>query len=114
MGYRSQVVLAVGPDKIGHLLTMLSANQQAFQMFQEGLVAGTKDYMQKGDLLLVWRDIKWYTSYDCVGVFAEFIDSCLHEDNEQFRFVRVGEDVDDIKVLGEYSYDVYPATDIVY
>jgi hypothetical protein len=38
----------------------------------------------------------------------------MHEDNEQFRFVRVGEEVDDIKVLGEYSYDVYPATDIVY
>ena len=114
MGYRSQVVLAVGPEKIGHLLTMLNANQKALQMFQEGLIAGKKDYMQEGDLLLVWHDIKWYTSYDCVGVFAEFIDSCLDEDDEQLRFVRVGEDPDDIKVLGEYSYDVYPVTDIVY
>jgi hypothetical protein len=114
MGYRSQVVLAIGPERIGHLLTMLSANKEAFQMFQEGLVGGKKDYIQKGDLLLVWNDIKWYTSYDCVGVFAEFIDSCLDGDEEQFRFVRVGEEPDDIKILGEYSYDVYPSTDIIY
>jgi hypothetical protein len=114
MGYRSQVVLAIGPERIGHLLTMLSTNEKAFQMFQEGLLKGQKDYMQKGDLLLVWNHIKWYTSYDCVGVFAEFIDSCLDEDEEQFRFVRVGEEPDDIKILGEYSYDVYPSTDIIY
>tara|TARA_R110000824_G_scaffold46748_6_gene133967 strand:- start:569 stop:910 length:342 start_codon:yes stop_codon:yes gene_type:complete len=113
MGYRSQVVLAIGPEKVGHLLTMLSANEDAFQLFQRGLKEGKKDYEEKGDLLLVWNDIKWYTSYDDVGTFAEFIDSCM-DDEEQFRFVRVGEEPDDIKILGEYSYGVYPSTDIIF
>jgi len=115
MGYRSQVVMAVSPRKLGDLLTALATNEEAFELFQHGLTEGQKDYKEDGDVLLVWSYIKWYTSFECVGVFDSFIETMIDEGhNEEYRFVRVGEEADDIFCAGSYALDIYPSTSINY
>ena len=115
MGYRSQVVMAVSPRVLGDLLTALSANKKAFQLFQQGLEEGKKNYEEDGDVLLVWSYIKWYSGYPDVDVFDKFIETMIDEGHHhEYRFVRVGEEPDDIFCAGEYSGDIYPSTSIVY
>ena len=115
MGYRSQVVMAVSPRKLGDLLTALASNQEAFELFQHGLTEGQKDYREDGDVLLVWQHVKWYGSFGCVGVFDSFIETMIEADEEdEFRFVRVGESSDDIFCAGDYACDIYPSTSIIY
>lgn len=115
MGYRSQVVMAVSPRKVGDLLTVLASNPEAFALFQDGLQEGKSDYQEDGDVLLVWGYIKWYASYECVGVFDKFIETMIDEGyDEEYRFVRVGEGSDDIFCVGDYALDIYPSTSIVY
>ena len=115
MGYRSQVVMAVSPRKLGDLLTVLASNQQAFELFQQGLADGEKDYSEKGDVLLVWNHIKWYESFTCVGLFKSFMqDLADSDDDEEYRFVRVGENHDDIDAAGDYCCDIQPSTSITY
>jgi hypothetical protein len=115
MGYRSQVVMAVSPRKLGDLLTAVAINKEAFELFQHGLEEGKKNYQEEGDVLLVWSYIKWYSSFDCVGAFDKFIEIMIDEGHdEEYRFVRVGEEADDIFCVGDYALDIYPSTSIVY
>ena len=115
MGYRSQVVMAVSPRKLGDLLTALAVNEEAFDLFQYGLTEGKKDYQEAGDVLLVWQHVKWYSSFECVGAFDSFIESMIENDEEdEFSFVRVGEGQDDIFCVGDYALDIYPSTSINY
>jgi len=115
MGYRSQVVMAVSPRKLGDLLTALATNEEAFELFQHGLTEGQKDYKEDGDVLLVWQHVKWYASFECVGAFDSFIESMIENDEEgEFSFVRVGESSDDIFCAGDYTHSIYPSTSIIY
>tara|TARA_Y100001963_G_C6533884_1_gene332361 strand:- start:167 stop:514 length:348 start_codon:yes stop_codon:yes gene_type:complete len=115
MGYRSQVVLAVGPERVGYFLALLSTNKAAFRLFQQGLEGGEKDYAETGDLLMVWDDIKWYESFECVGLFQSFMDACEEGGwEDEFRFVRVGEDGDDVVILGRYTDDINVSRAITY
>jgi hypothetical protein len=115
MGYRSQVVMAVSPRVLGDLLTALSANKKAFQLFQLGLEEGRKNYEEDGDVLLVWPYIKWYVGYGDVDVFDDFLHRMDEEEkHDEYRFVRVGEEPDDIMTAGCYACDIYPSTSIVY
>ena len=115
MGYRSQVVLAVGPERVGYFLALLSTNKAAFRLFQQGLEGGEKDYAETGDLLMVWDDIKWYESFECVDLFQSFMVACVEEGwEDEFRFVRVGEDGDDVVILGRYTDDINVSRAITY
>ena len=117
MGYRSQVVMAIGPEKIGGLLTLLSQSPKAMGLFQEGLEEGRKDYYEKGDMLLVWDQIKWYSGYEEVDIFDRFCDELEEADDceggDHFRFVRVGESHEDVISRGYYG-DIYASTSITY
>ena len=118
MGYRSQVVMAISPEKIGYLLTLLSQSPKAMELFQEGLEEGMKDYHEEGDMLLVWNSIKWYSGYEEVDTFDKFCDDLdcnpdADDGHDHFRFVRVGEDDEDIITKGGYG-DIYPSTSITY
>jgi hypothetical protein len=107
--------MAVSPRKLGDLLTALATNEEAFGLFQQGLQEGKKDYEEDGDVLLVWNYIKWYSSFPCVGAFDSFIETMIDEGHHhEYRFVRVGEEPDDIFCAGEYSGDIYPSTSIHY
>lgn len=93
MGYRSDIAFVV--------------KRSAFaDMWRQDADAMTKvtDYastiLKKDDSVLVlWNSVKWYDSYDEIGNFERLVSNL---DNEDYYFLRLGENNDDTEELGGY------------
>jgi len=109
MGYRSEVVLAVHKQVMGKFLQLVGQNDEMKTMcFSDAEVR--EDYAGEGNFLFRWSGIKWYTGYSGIDAVNEFMEWCHETDikdenfpedrqptgSEFFKFVRVGEDSDDI------------------
>ena len=110
MGYRSEVAFAIHPDKVGDFLAVLSTSKEALELCQgyPGHDKGMQsDVFMKGDLFVEMSGVKWYESYKGVAIIDKFIADTIDEDNgpDKVRFLRVGEDREDIQECGEYAYD---------
>ena len=106
MGYRSEVVFAIHPDKVSDFLAALSGCQEAYDLCRANDGMKT-DMFEKGDLFVAMNGIKWYDGYKDVDTIDEFIRKVIEDDDEpdKVRFLRVGEDPQDIQECGEYAYD---------
>ena len=108
MGYRSEVVLAVNKEIIPEFLAYLATNEEARILVYSHADHMDQDYEQGGHLLVSWSGIKWYESYPEIAVIEKF--TCeLDADTdkgEMFRFIRVGEDYEDIEQRG-YGFDIH-------
>ena len=51
------------------------------------------------DSRMYWDSVKWYEGFDCIDLIEDFIESIPEED---YRFVRIGEDSDDTQEAGDY------------
>ena len=106
MGYRSEVAFAIHPDKVGDFLAVLSASEAALDLcrWDNGM---RSDVFMKGDLFIHMDRVKWYDGYKDVDTIDEFIRKVIEDDDEpdKVRFLRVGEDREDIQECGEYAYD---------
>ena len=116
MGYRSEVILAVGPEVMPQFMVTMAKSPEARKMCW-----GEHDNMIKvysgveGAFLFYWNDIKWYDSYKEIQAIEDFIDWCenadievdgeMHNAAEYFRFVRIGEEMDDNEVKG-WGFDI--------
>ncbi len=114
MGYRSQVVFAIHPDKVSDFLAVLSGCQEAYDLCRANDGMKT-DMFEKGDLFVAMNGIKWYDGYKDVDTIDEFIRKVIEDDDEpdKVRFLRVGEDREDIQECGEYAYgdlNIIPAS----
>jgi len=116
MGYRSEVVLAVGKELMPHFLNVLAKEPDARAFVFKDNDCLREDYNGEGTLLVSWSDVKWYKeTYAPITAIQHFIDMCdsdgiegLEEPWEHFRFVRLGEDSDDIEEKGYLnSWDIY-------
>ena len=126
MGYRSQVVLAIAPELAGAFLSLFARNKEVEDLcrsadkFESG-------YREDGDWLMHWDHIKWYPSFPEIADVVDFIEAVELDDmsdyglgdapkgkridgteyeadwSEYFRFVRIGEDMDDIDEYGYYG-----------
>ena len=110
MGYRSEVAFAIHPDKVADFLAVLSTSKEALELCQgyPGHDKGMQsDVFMKGDLFVEMSGVKWYESYKGVAIIDKFIADTIDEDNgpDKVRFLRVGEDREDIQECGEYAYD---------
>jgi len=121
MGYRSEVVLAIDKVLMPHFLNVLAQEPDAVPFVFKHNDCLREDYDGKGILLVSWSDIKWYRdSYPPVTAIQKFIDHCdgdkiegLEEPWEHFRFIRLGEDSDDVEEKGYLnSCDIYITRDI--
>jgi hypothetical protein len=87
-----------------------------------------KDYDGEGNMLFAWDGIKWYDSYEGIAAIADFLDWCDSEDvpvsdeqkaqdksptpvthvvgHECYKFVRIGEELDDNEERGCGFWDV--------
>ena len=118
MGYRSEVAFAVHPDKVADFLAVLSGCQEAYDLCKgwSGNDTGMKsDVFEKGDLFVNLDGIKWYEGYKGVDTIDEFIRKVIEDDDEpdKVRFLRVGEDREDVVECGDYAWDdlrVIPAS----
>ena len=110
MGYRSEVAFAVHPDKVSEFLAVLAASPEALELCQgyPGHDKGMQtDVFMKGDLFVEMSGVKWYESYKGVDTIDKFIADTIDEENgyEYVRFVRIGEEYEDVVQCGDYAYD---------
>ena len=133
MGYRSQVVLAISKQLRPAFMAALAPNKDATALVFNHHDKLDLDYGGDGSLLVVWDGIKWYsgTGDNVIDLIDKFVDDAgcdtwefendpedLHgpesASSEHFRFVKVGEESDDIECRGEGFWDIYPHTSISY
>ena len=122
MGYRSEVVLVVGKEVMPQFMVTMAKSPDARSLCFLEADQREEDYEEKGNMLFAWSCIKWYDSYEGVAAIQDFLDWCDSEDvpvsDEQkaqdkspapvthvsgyecYRFVRIGEEVEDIEERG--------------
>ena len=126
MGYRSQVVLAISKHLTPFLTLKVTQNKAAESLVFADADTFDRDYGGDKSWLLVWDSIKWYESYEDIQALELFIhEACSDEykfeidgkkehSSEHIRFVKVGEESDDIELRGDGFWDIYPHTSISY
>ena len=107
MGYRSEVAFAIAPPLVDKFLAVMAASEKVRDLvkynekYQEGIQF---DKYEKGDVFVYLGSIKWYEEFEEVKKIKEFFDE-HEEDDDNIRFVRIGEDLDDTEVMGYYQDD---------
>ena len=127
MGYRSQVVLAISKQLRPAFMAALAPNKDATALVFNDHDILDLNYGGDGSLFVMWDSIKWYSGMgdNVIDLIDKFVDNAgsdvwFFDENdssgssEHFRFVRVGEESDDITVVGEGFWDIYPTTSICY
>ena len=131
MGYRSEVILAVGPEVMPQFMVTMAKSPEAREMCWASHDEMVKDYCGiKGAFLFRWSGIKWYDSYEGVSAIQDFVQWCedemiptgsknndgedeVQDASEFYRFVRTGEEMDDNEVQG-WGFDIHIARNIEY
>ena len=117
MGYRSEVILAVGPEVMPQFMVTMAKSPEARKMCFAEADTMIKDYCDiKGAFLFRWDHIKWYDTFEEVSAIQDFIEWCQTEKievdgkevnaDEYYRFVRIGEEMDDNEVEG-WGFDIH-------
>ena len=104
MGYYSDVALCLTKNGMDQLKTALAeaeknnpGNFAAIKM----LIGGEPSKIDEGSgsVVFLWEGEKWYDEFDEIAFVGEFMDNLSHED---FLFIRIGEDYDDIETRGSF------------
>ena len=83
MGYRSEVILAVGPEVMPQFMVTMAKSPEARKMCFAEADTMIKDYCDiKGAFLFRWDHIKWYDTFEEVGALQDFIEWCQCEQIE--------------------------------
>ena len=134
MGYRSQVVLAISKQLRPAFMAALAPNKDATALVFNDHDILDLNYGGDGSLFVMWDSIKWYSGMgdNVIDLIDKFVDEAesdeweFEEDpldpdsgagsasSEHFRFVKVGEESDDIECRGEGFWEIYPHTSISY
>lgn len=112
MGYRSDVAIACTKEcYIRHALLLKDFNE----------VSNIKRMENDDNFYWFFTEWKWYSRYPEVNMFNKFVEEAINYCDEtgpysdyDIGFIRIGEEVDDIEVLGDpYSrgLDVYRSID---
>ena len=119
MGYRSDVAIAIHKDLHGDLLTFLNTEKLMAEIFGDHSdFEFDKDYQCEGHWLFTCNSVKWYTNFDDykdIQMFEKFMDAMEEVDEKvvKYRFIRIGEEIDDIEYRGEwYDSDLYVKREI--
>ena len=109
MGYCSQTMLVIDKDLVPHFMVATSGcpKTQAF-CFQDSDVF-EQDYNGEGAMLFYWTRVKWIEGYNEIDLIEKFLADCEYEGTRtslKFRFIRIGEDYDDIVDRGDCFWDI--------
>jgi hypothetical protein len=123
MGYCSEVVLAIGKEIMPHFLGVLAKEPDTRSLIFKHHDHLDQDYNGEGTLLVVWHTIKWYDSHAPIKAINSFIEQCElemvdgfdGESSEHVRFVRLGEDNDDVEERGTlHDWDISMSRSLSY
>ena len=117
MGYRSEVILAIGPEVMPQFMVTMAKSPEARKMCFAEADTMIKDYCDiEGAFLFRWGHIKWYDTFEEIEAIQDFIQWCedarIEVDgkevnaDEYYRFVRIGEEMDDNEVHG-WGFDIH-------
>lgn len=107
MGYYNDVVLSIAPEATDSFYPLLSSDQALYDLVMKGSLSFAISKFRKGDILIEWHEIKWGDRYPEVAKLIKWISSLPEE---HYRFVRVGEDNNDIEENGDYGWDYIQVT----
>jgi len=99
MGYRSHVVIAMREEIVADFLTLMAVNEGVKELC---ITEMKTDAYSKGDLLVEIQGVKWYDAFPEVRAINEFV---AEQDNKNIRFLRAGENHDDMIEEGDYVAD---------
>ena len=116
MGYRSDVIFACVADAVPIMLAEAgksAALQELLFVHADEQLLG--DYDSEGSYLFSWTSIKWYGGYPAIQAFNQMIDKIIEKlDEEAYRCVRIGEEMDDNQIEG-FGFDhIYISREITY
>ena len=112
MGYRSDVVFAIDAKLVPALMAMFAKCESTQRLCTQECDELDTDYDGEGNWMMRWESIKWYDSFPEVAMIEKFIEGLDSDDLSEFglksdeplaelyKFVRIGEDNDDIDVMG--------------
>ena len=111
MGYRSDVTIAMTVDAQKKFeVALAAADEKTKNEVKELLALADYNRITKYGWLLVFTGVKWYNDCkECIDV--RFIEDFLnHEDSSSYLYYRIGEELDDIELQGDWlanPYEVY-------
>jgi len=116
MGYRSDVIFACTADAVPVLLAEAgksAALQELLFVHADEQLLG--DYDSEGSYLFRWNHIKWYDSYPAIQDFNQMVEKIVEKlDDEAYRWVCIGEEMDDNQA-GGFGFDhIYISREIAY
>jgi len=133
MGYRSQVVLAIAPEAAPAFMALQAKYPKVLALCNDA-DDFSSGYARPGDWFIHWSHIKWYEGYPEIDVLNDFIDALEADDlseygepespkrldgtddqwGEYFKFIRIGEDNDDLAEKGWGFHDIQIIRQIVF
>ena len=102
MGYRSQVEFKTTTE--GYL-TLKRFNDKIPHKVERPLYNAEIKKTESGFYKISFDNVKWYDSYIDVQNFIKVMD-ILDEQDIPYKFIRLGEDIDDIEVRENYTEDM--------
>ena len=106
MGYYSDVVLALNENgkallnkKIAELKEQDTETWQAVDSLLNNYVDHKQEDPISGAIMYNFAMLKWYDSFTDIGFVVDFINTLSSED---YLFIRIGEDIDDIQREGSF------------
>ena len=104
MGYYSDVALCLtknGMDQLKSALVQAERNNPENFAAIKMLIGGEPNKIDEGSgsVVFLWEGEKWYDEFDEIAFVGKLMDKLPHED---FLFIRIGEDYDDIETRGNY------------
>lgn len=102
MGYRSQVAFKTTSE--GYII-LKRFNDEIEEKTNRPLYCAEIRKTEDGFYKITFDDVKWYDSYTDIQNFIKGMD-ILDEQDIPYKFIRLGEDIDDIEVRDNYTDDM--------
>lgn len=99
MGYRSDVTISITKEGYSRLVSMCDEAKVEHPLMSRDVLPDFVTLFE-GCVVFGWDDIKWYEDFPEVKAVSEAV-SALDEEGVPLRFVRVGEDPEDVDELGD-------------
>ena len=112
MGYRSEIVITLSKEAKKILEEKLDNLPDEEAENIESMLSSSDTHFihESGAELYHWTWIKWYNSYPEVAFIEDFLNSLDDEGhNEDYCFLRIGEDLGDIEQQGFFYDDPFAA-----
>ena len=107
MGYYSEVGLCLAPQSAVALQEAIKneINDEIRTEVTDLIESATLHTHTSGAIGYWWDWMKWYHNFDDVLFILKFIDS---QPYENFYLIRIGEESDDVEILGGYWDNPFP------